>query len=174
MSEFTIVARLVSHPPCMLQSRPPTNSHQTSPANAGQSTHEIEQPDVLGHSTSEAATHEREGGDEEARSAAKDIAEASVQRLKRGACDQVRRREPRRSVGGVEVGADQSIGRRRNGPIEAGEKDISKDCNLNPDEASGRFPVILGFVVQQRCRFLDLRRDLDIAFFETVGNSDSR
>ncbi len=86
-----------------------THRDQSSAAESCHGSHDVEEKHGVGRRTAKASDRKRDCRDEEAYPPPKHVGEASVQRLKCRACDQVRRGQPGRIVGGVEVGADGGI-----------------------------------------------------------------
>ena len=103
------------------------HGYQTSATQSTQRSHDIQGDNVRRQATSKTPQKKCDGRGEEARSATQNVREATIQWLERRARDQVRGRQPRDGVGGVEIGADDRICRGRNGAVEAREENVGKD-----------------------------------------------
>jgi len=96
MSELITVAVGVSMAPFAVKfvSRQLTHGNQATPTEPGQRPHQIQLCHIPRRCTSEAAEHERHGGNEEADASSEQIRETPIQRLERRARDEIRRRQP--------------------------------------------------------------------------------
>lgn len=121
-----------------------THRHQPATTKARQRSHAIQQHHIPRQSATETSQPERDAADEETHAPAEDVGEAAVERLEGGAGDEVRRRQPRGGVGGVELGADDGVRRGGDGPVEAVQEDVGHDGQLDPGEARRGLPRFAG------------------------------
>lgn len=127
-SELTIVAGLHVSIWFLISKIGRTHCHQPSASNARQRSHDVEKDYVPCNRTSQTTRHEGDGGREETSASTENVREPPVQRLESGAGDQVGGRQPGGSVGGVELGTDDGVGRGSDRSVKAREEDVRHDC----------------------------------------------
>jgi len=80
-----------------------THRDQTSTSNSSQTPHRIKKEYVRSNGTAKTTNDERDSGESETCSSAKHIGEATVQWLESRARDEIRSRQPRSTVGRIEI-----------------------------------------------------------------------
>lgn len=104
-----------------------THCHESSSPDSRERSHQVQENHIPCNCTSKTTGHEREGAGEKACSATEDIGEATIKGLERSARDQVRCRQPGRSVGRFEFRADEGICRCSYRAIESSQENIGKN-----------------------------------------------
>lgn len=103
--QVSVPAHFAEH----MESNLHTHCHESSSPDSRQRSHQVQENHIPRNCTSKTTGHEREGAGEKTSSATEDIGEATIKRLERSARDQVRCRQPGRSVGRFEFRADEGI-----------------------------------------------------------------
>lgn len=105
-----------------------THCHQPSASNTSQRPHDIEEDDIPCDRTSQTTRHECNRRREETSTSTENVRETPVQGLKSGTRDQVGGRQPGGSVGGIELGTNDGVGRGGDCTVKAREEDVRHDC----------------------------------------------